>query len=581
MNFMDLSSKIIRESFKQKQNLAQSNYFNKTLIQNEETILNTKLLDLNNNNENANYINNNNNKNHYTNINNTSNYNINAVNYNINTSYNNNVINICNKNCHSKQANSADYEDQKLQGNMKSKNGSFKSLGIFYSKCLDKPKNCISYFDVYHRRIYLSKAEYIDDFFFNDVSDLINYKQNIINENLKQQKFFAKIAHEFKTPLNSVLGIIENIKATETNISHTTKKQLSLVDNLSNYLIFLVADMINYVNINHLADIKICKAKFKLKEILIFCFDILKTLVECNNNKKQNIKCDLIISEPYDTIEIDLDEIRVKQILLNFISNAVKFTTKGNINILCKKKTKQGNELLSISVKDSGIGIEEKDQSFIFQEFTMFENQLSQSCNRLGSGLGLSICQYLSKRMNVDICFKSKYMKGSKFSIEIPLEYASFPNKKTDTAKNLPYIKINNISHITNSIRSDSRNINVNKNNLNILHLKEENIKVNIEANWDTIKETKQRKKFMTVKNIYNMKTKKDSGFLPKNKISHRNVLEQLNACNKIVNLEKLVGKCLERNSAKQYKSCRSLTSVIIITNKKTIYLFLTNELFF
>lgn len=319
----------------------------------------------------------------------------------------------------------------------KNLNGNFKSLGIFYLLSKDGDKKYISYYDVFHRRIYYNKSEYVDDFYFNDVSDLFIYKQNIINDNVKRQKIFAKIAHEFKTPLNSIIGIVSNIQDSELVISSHTKNNLNIINNLSNYLIFLISDIINYVNIINLReDIILNKSKFKFKECLDFCFALLKTLIECNNNKKQNIKCDLKIEDSLSYMEIALDEWRIKQILLNFISNAIKYTNRGSIILKAKKKSGLGLNLLKISVKDTGIGIEESCKKYLFTDFKSLEKKQSLfsgdtnlnifgNNSTIGSGFGLSICKYLCQRMNIFISYKSKSSIGSKFYIEIPENFYS------------------------------------------------------------------------------------------------------------------------------------------------------------
>lgn len=419
-------------------------------------------------------------------------------------------LNFLDKNINSKESYEQPY---------KSLSGKFKSLGIFY--CLNNQKKkenkeCLSYYDVFHRRIYYNKNDYIDDFYFNDVSELISYKTNIINENIKRQKIFSKIAHEFKSPLNSILGIISSIKDSELAISLHTRKKLSLVTNLSNYLTFLISDIINYVNITQKAEINLNNTKFMLKDALEHCFKILKALIECNNNKRQNIKCELKIQEGLGNIELDLDELRFKQILLNFISNAVKFTSRGSIILKCKKVINVDRSFIKISVKDSGIGIEENNNQFIalnFQSFLHKKASLKSKCNendtaalerhfKPGSGLGLSLCRYLSQQMQILLTCKSQVSKGSAFCVSIPENFYSKKSPQThvnsltldccvsllpitndnlakeilESSKNLslqlekneqkkPYLSLSNLSYLRNSFENEINSTKINHKN--------------------------------------------------------------------------------------------------------------------
>ena len=311
--------------------------------------------------------------------------------------------------------------------NLTNYNNNFISLGIFSMKINNSNKKL--YYDLFYRRIYLDSINYVDDYFFNDITDLINYRKIISQENLKKEKIFAKIAHEFKTPLNSIMGIILNIRDSDQIISEITNNKLEIVNSLSNYLIFLISDIIHYVNINDLDYIKINYSTINLKEILNFSFHILNSLLCCNKNKNQNIISEISIAEDLEILDLNGDEIRLKQILLNFISNAVKFTKEGKIIIKCKIKKKENETFIKITVKDSGIGIKSDDQKYLFEDFKMLKNEDNDISNSLGSGLGLSICKLLAEKMSYNLSYKSNYMKGSSFIIKIPYFCKSSNNK--------------------------------------------------------------------------------------------------------------------------------------------------------
>jgi len=298
---------------------------------------------------------------------------------------------------------------------------SFHSLGIYYfydNNILNK-----TYYDIFFRKIKITDDNYIDDIFFNDVTDLINYKQIIIDENIKKQKVFAKIAHEFKTPLNSVIAITSDIKDSDELLSNFTSNKLDVIHNLSNYLILLVSDIIQYATLNDISDLNLNLTALDLNEILSFSFQILNSLLTLNNRKNENISSELRADKIIEFLNIESDEIRVKQILLNFISNSVKFTNTGKITIKAKKKTLNEIDFLKISVKDTGIGIKENDKESLFKECHVIEDGrlLNKLNNSFGSGLGLSTCKVICKKLDINLTLKSEYSKGSTFSIFIPI----------------------------------------------------------------------------------------------------------------------------------------------------------------
>jgi len=310
---------------------------------------------------------------------------------------------------------------------LRKKFDNFQSLGIYYIYNNEFKKKL--FFDVYYRNVHLTLNNSFDDFFFEDVTDLINHKQIIIDENLKKQKVLAKIAHEFKTPLNSVIGIAANIKDSDIMLSNNTSNKLDIIQNLSNYLIFLVSDIIQFTSKNNFSNLNFNNNFIDLKETLNFCFQILNSLLTLNKRKNECIVSELRLSEFLDTMIIESDEIRIKQILLNFISNAVKFTREGKIILKAKKIIIQEKTYAKISIKDTGIGIKEEDKELLFEEFKMIENinNLNKINNSCGSGLGLNICKSLCKKLNIELKVKSTYLSGSTFSIIIPSQiYSNF-----------------------------------------------------------------------------------------------------------------------------------------------------------
>ena len=125
----------------------------------------------------------------------------------------------------------------------------------------------------------------------------------------------------------------------------------------------------------------------------------------------------MYVDEEIDTLKIITDENRLKQILLNLISNSVKFTQSGLIQL---KVEFSENNRLQIIVKDTGIGIKEEDKHLIFQDNVQLN--VDQKYNVRGSGLGLSICKILANSLGYELGFKSNFKQGSKFYLELKIK---------------------------------------------------------------------------------------------------------------------------------------------------------------
>ena len=195
-----------------------------------------------------------------------------------------------------------------------------------------------------------------------------------------------------------------------------------------------------------------------VNEVLEFSFSVLKTLVECNENKVDKIETQIQIDENIKNMTVLTDENRLKQILLNLISNAVKFTVSGFIKIRATYNIL--NHSIEISIQDSGLGIKNEDHHLIFQDDVQLN--LEKEYNRNGSGLGLSITKSLVNSLNHEIGFSSIFGEGSKFYLKIKcsnLIQNRFIKHKSNTARNQSCIRTLSIeSEKDSSLLSLKRN---------------------------------------------------------------------------------------------------------------------------
>jgi signal transduction histidine kinase/CheY-like chemotaxis protein len=282
----------------------------------------------------------------------------------------------------------------------------FNRLGYFHSSETSER------FDISVRK--LKFKEEVIEILIYDITEIRQAEQIKVEAKYKK-RILGKIAHEFKTPLITIVSLINRIIDSEKNktLDSDLAMNLNHIDNLSNYTLVLISDIIQYVSDSN--DLKLFKKEIDLRDILIFSNNVAETLINCNENKASRVKCNLAIGEGIDKIKVFSDENRLKQILLNFVSNSYKFTLNGLIKIKAKHLPEQ--KIVEISVKDTGIGIKDDQHHLVFQEFTQFSKE--KRLNSKGSGLGLSICKTLSDALGHKIGFSSKLGKGSKFYIRI------------------------------------------------------------------------------------------------------------------------------------------------------------------
>jgi len=164
-----------------------------------------------------------------------------------------------------------------------------------------------------------------------------------------------------------------------------------------------------------LKNLIINKSQINVYNILNFCKDITKTLL--SSKGKDKIIMLIFDYEPSDhELMIESDEFRFKQILLNFLSNSIKFTKSGHITI---KTEKINDKNVKISIEDSGIGIKNIDKNKLFKKDIILNN--GKNYNKQGSGIGLSMADYIAKKLNHIVFVESEYGKGSKFGLIVEL----------------------------------------------------------------------------------------------------------------------------------------------------------------
>lgn len=225
--------------------------------------------------------------------------------------------------------------------------------------------------------------------------------------NIAKSQFLANMSHEIRTPLTAIIGYAEKLHNYELNEVHTDKA-ISTILYAGKHLLVLINDILD-----------LSKIEEKRLEVEVITFPLFPLLKEIESivgvqAKMKNLTFSLEYQFPLP-IEINTDPTRLKQILLNLCSNAVKFTKKGGvrIEISWSQKAKE----LCFLIHDSGIGMNEQEQQQLFQRFSQVDTSTTRRFG--GSGLGLYIAKMLAVQLSGDITCRSKPGKGSCFTTTI------------------------------------------------------------------------------------------------------------------------------------------------------------------
>jgi hypothetical protein len=224
-----------------------------------------------------------------------------------------------------------------------------------------------------------------------------------------KSQFLANMSHELRTPLNSVIGFSEVLQdGILGEISEQQRSALEEIWRSSRHLLDLINDLLDFSRIEN-GRMMLHKTSFELSDLL----DEVKTVIQPLAKKKsQALEVCLEAAMP----PVTADRLRLKQILLNLVGNASKFTQEGgHITLTCSLTI---NDQVLFSVADNGIGISPEDQKIIFEEFRQVDGTVTRS--ETGSGLGLTISKRLVELAGGQIWVESQLGKGAVFSVLLP-----------------------------------------------------------------------------------------------------------------------------------------------------------------
>lgn len=266
-----------------------------------------------------------------------------------------------------------------------------------------------------------------------DISDRLAKEQQLRDSkdaaekaNIAKSDFLANMSHEMRTPLNGVIGSLSLVERSDVN--EQTANLVKAAERSAETLLTLIDDLLDLSRIEA-GEIDVEYSVFDPVELSTIVTEVFSPLAE-----KKGITLSKEVNTSGTAIKSDVGKIR--QVLINLVGNAIKFTQRGVVAVNIDVEHDKGQDTLTLEVRDTGIGISKQDQAVLFDRFKQADSSKSRSHS--GAGLGLAICKELSDIMDGSISVSSAPGVGSTFKFTVPVEISDEKTETPDTQSAKP-----------------------------------------------------------------------------------------------------------------------------------------------
>ncbi len=230
-----------------------------------------------------------------------------------------------------------------------------------------------------------------------------------------KSRFLAYMSHEFRTPINSIRSITRLLlDRVDGPLSEEQERQVTFIQQNATEFAEMVDDLLDLAKVEA-GRVEISPAWFEMVDLFSALRGMFKPVLT-------NPEVHLVFEEPHDVPKLYTDDRKLSQILRNFISNALKFTPRGEVRVSARLEP---GEHVTFSVADSGIGIAPEFHDTIFQDFSQVQSPLQKRLR--GTGLGLALSKKLAELLGGSVGLQSEPGKGSVFSVTIPVRLEGPP----------------------------------------------------------------------------------------------------------------------------------------------------------